>query len=168
MKPCDKPSDGIFSHEMPPPSVFVPIFRPKPGEEMRFIALNSTIEVVWLHWINTRTAPCIGEEAGCPYCNDQIARWTGFLGVLQVGTWKQGILELSAEAVRRCPQCNPIIHLRGRTLTYKRLPGRENARCVLAIGDLSPMLDRVPPEFDVRGFLRRLWHGYSPVNDGEA
>jgi hypothetical protein len=129
------------------------------------IVLADYFACVQVHWypLTRQTRCCVRPMGACPGCDaGELPRWKAYIAAEAVNSGRQAIVELTAEAVRRCPELylEPLPLLRGRLIgLVKSAPGQFAA--------VAPKMGRlkdgvaIPPEWNLPPVLQRLW-GFLP------
>lgn len=133
------------------------IFRTPTRKPFRAIVLSHRPVGSYTHYAGGRSRPCLGD--GCSICeHGQRPRWHGWLAVCDRKTFRRALFEYPRgadeslrEALRRYDS------LRGHEIRASRRRPEANARVVLEVSATLVDLDTLPPEFDVRSALVRIW-----------
>ena len=131
--------------------------RIKPGKPLNSLILSEDVVAAWTHYDGGRSRICLGAE--CQVCARNLAaRWYGYLCIYSTASNKKGLLEITP----RCAEALTAWHevhrtLRGARISVWRDGPRINSQlsCSVAEGGFSGTA--LPPPFDVRETLRRLW-----------
>ncbi len=151
----------------------------RPGRKYSVIGLGRLLGV-WTHWdaSESRTAPCLHEQ--CPLC-PRASRWRGYFPALVFtpgttsGTWEERVVEVTPDAAERLlrPDGSDLCasaDLRGLAWRLGRFSHARNSPITAEQVDVTALAATplvLPPEWDIRSDLLRLW-GYSPSRAPEA
>lgn len=143
---------------------FYPIWSPTPDREIHVVLVSQSLLGVFTHWIDGRTRPCLGSREECVGCDLKLPRrWKCFLGAFNPASGRLGILEVTQEAFLRCRQLNEDSgKLRGLTVRLIRTGLAKNARVTALVGARVTAGATVPPSFDVKAALERVWFSATP------
>lgn len=142
------------------PKQWYPIFRPPPGGRVQGYILTDHPVSVRTHWYDDAEWPCTLKTGRCIGCEGvKNERWTAYVG-LYTATRKTpvGILPITLHAAM---QCRELLlggsDLRGYHVIVRRVGTRKNSACYAEIGPKRLSSDKLPPAFDLRAALVRLW-----------
>lgn len=155
-------TNAIPWDDTPPPEQgkWLPIFRASPLAPARFFCVGSHIEGVWVHVVDERDRPCLGNADVCDHCRaNRNRRWKGYIAVWVTEHSRIMLAEITADAARHSPlDLTPKgPDLRGKQIVLSRLGRHKNSPVRVAFGkDLMGSAD-LPEDVDVRAALRRIW-----------
>lgn len=146
----------------------VTLLRPGPGETLRVALLSESFTGLWLHWVDGRTVPCLGEERGCPYhvsAEDWDLRWKGYAACARSRVYpvQPPLVEVTADAWNGCPilkQLSDARLCRGVMLELTRGRGGPRKRVTARLPDANRVVDHageLPPSPDVRTLVMVLY-----------
>ena len=143
---------------------YVPIIAAKPGAAVSAIVLSERMTAVYVHWSEGRSTPCRRPNGVCELCELSYAtRWKGYLGVFWAESGRIGLIELTTNAVDKCLDLRRKTSLRGGKIKVRRPGSRPNASVFAEFYEYHPSfgfaLKDLPPEFDVKGALMKVWFG---------
>jgi hypothetical protein len=157
----------------------IPIFSVPAGGQA-FLRCLADAQGVWVHWVENRSTPCLGDE--CCWCPSVPQRWKGYVPALlwrvthdpqrgHVGRWTPVVLEITEGIADQLGG-----NLRGKILDLSRPGQRRNSplRVVFLeqtrsvnddntvaratkVAALRAAQAELPPAFDVRPILERVW-----------
>ena len=151
---------------------WIPLLYPAGDLSVRGIVLVQKLVGVWTHWVDRRTVPCLewrdpetSEVSECPYDHRKYSRrWKGYLGIVQEGSWKRAIAEITAEGYRSCPLLRHFEgNLRGCNLRVYRVAAYKNAPTRVELGEPRAVKTLADP-FSVEAVLSKLWQS-RPAGD---
>lgn len=157
-KASGPPATRWTTDRAPPKVPHLPIERPKPREERKYIILGEACHGHDVHWDDGSTEPCCGKDQNCYWCHEgRSARRVWFLLVLDHVRRKICILQISNGAYEQNPQLrHGAGQLRGRWIRTWRVGLNPNARQVVAVGE-DARQQGLPAEIDVREHLAYVW-----------
>lgn len=140
---------------------FIPIYSPKPLSTLTLTVVCNELVSAQVHWLEKRHVPCIGAANGCEGCSRKRSiRVKGWLGCWEPNFNRLVLLEMTPEAMRQAnvPLLEKPPLLRGMGVKAWRIGKSEQApmRVELFRGIEGQEL---PPEFDVKTVLLRIWSG---------
>lgn len=141
----------------------IPIVSPKPGCKRQCVLLCQRIETVRVHYFDGRTWPCCGSKAKCEGCRRESCdvKWKGFAAACFVQSLRLCIAEITPHAVLSCPALETSEDLRGQGLTLERVGKSSSSPVTATLERVRGDLSKLPPTFDVREELCRIWEGDS-------
>lgn len=152
---------------------WLPLVRPGVGESLTVVCLSARIVGVWLHWIEGRTVPCVGEDEGCPYHEDDMAfglRWKGYFAAVRSVGASIVFGEITQEAWRGAALLRALSSagaLRGVKIALHRRRGGPRRPVIVELPALDQTIaraDLLPDPPDVRKAISVLWRGWTPPN----
>jgi len=146
----------------------VTLVRPGVGGLVRVVLLCARVTGIWLHWVEGRSVPCLGEDEGCPMHDGRDnwgLRWKGFMGcmTLQVSRPPNQLLEVTQDGWHRSlhlRQLSDTGKLRGVEVQARRGSKGPRARVayeVLCGGALVRYAANLPEEPDTKALLAVLF-----------
>lgn len=157
----------------PPAEVERPLFyqlvRPRIGETVSTVIISETLLGCYQHYDGSNTIPCVGRDQGCLPCAAGMNwRWYGYFGVYLPWNGKLGILQITRGAYDTCPAVQGTnVPFRGHYLKAWRRGRSVNSPLSIELGKrIDPK--GLPPEFDVKGALLRLWGIRGGASPGDA
>jgi hypothetical protein len=113
------------------------------------------------HFMDNRTQPHIEPAQFCEGCHRRIdKRWKGYLGCWDRHVGRLCLAEVTTEAFKTCRGFKEHANgLRGMALNLSRNGMSRNARCTAKLSMYGTDGPKMPPEFDVKAALERLWFG---------
>ena len=151
----------------------IPIDRCGAQSSMQYIVLSREVIGCMLHFFRGRSIPCLMPSEGwCDACTDPKGnepRWRGYLCCWRVHFNTFHLLELT-------PPCMTTVasfiegheHLRGAIIRLERPSGKANGRIVCQLEKTNVRENTLPPAFDVRDALERIWALHKIVRVGTA
>lgn len=142
------------------PKQWFPVFRPAPGGRVEGWILTDRAVSVRTHWYDEAEWPCTVKMGSCTGCERvKNERWTAYVGVyVPARKVPIGILPITLHAAL---QCRALLlgeqSLRGLLALVRRVGTRKNSACYAEIGPKRLPSDKLPPAFDLRSALVRLW-----------
>ena len=154
-----------------PPSgdggMYYPLLAPKPGKDVVGIILSECIAFVWTYYVPANGAGEKGHSLPCT-CTEQPCegakmkrdhRQKGYLACWDRAKGRLFIAEVTKEAYLRCPAFELFAGaLRGKTLRLCRRGEAANARVQAVVTAPQGQPFELPPAFNVRSALERIWH----------
>lgn len=141
---------------------YVPIVRAPERGALPLVVVGQDVVGIWVHWSGQHLLPCMGDPNGCRHCREKHGRkWMGYLAVWLEETDRVAILEIPSTAARECPHLERGVlpDLRGwRIVVDRHKPGKRGRIRVQFVRDCLQELP-IPPIFDVKPHLMRLWDG---------
>lgn len=142
------------------PKEWFPIFRPPAGGRVEGWILSERPVSVKTHWYDEGEWACtakIGRCLGCERVKNE--RWTAYLAaIVPARRVSVGILPITLNAA---VHCRDLLlggeSLRGFHCLVRRVGTRRNGACYAEIGPKRIATDKIPPTFDLRAALVRLW-----------
>ena len=152
----------------PERGVYYPIRSPKPGREVVGVVLSETITGAIVYYEPAgpderrgRSRPCNGDKKTCEGClggRDHV--WKGYLACWDRQSGRLFLAEVTREAYLRCPMFELFKGaLRAKLLRLTRNGEHANARVGARLEDLRVAGESLPPAFNVKSALERLWFG---------
>lgn len=142
-----------------PPSR-IKVWSPKPKQPLRGVILSPQVEGFRIHYLRewNRTIPCVGKEQGCYGCGPTTStRWQFYLGIYFVEAGRVGIVQITKEAKRTCPElCDPKLNLRGRMLFLERQGAAANSRVKADVREYTDG-HTLPLAPDILPHLLKMW-----------
>ncbi len=162
------PSQSIdWTDDQPDPDrKWYKIISVKPRERLSSIIISRKVVGVYTHWIDAGTQPHMKNEKLCQGCRMNIRKaWKGYLGVLWGLSGNITLLEVTPECVRLCPALQGKTDLRGMNIVVFRRGVQRNSPMQAEVTRMN-QIKGLPPEFDLRFHLCRLW-GLAPDHFSE-
>jgi len=140
---------------------YVPILSPGPGRTITGVILSDALVGVFTHWYDGRTVPCYHGPGGvCALCQWAPRRWKGYVALLWNGTPRQGMAEITLDAVRGCPRlADKDVSLRGLRLVLQRKGRVPNGPVTATVSPSPFQIESLPVPFTVQDALLRIWSG---------
>lgn len=138
------------------------LWRPNVATPVKAVLLGGKLYCCLCHYDRTigHNVPCLG-EGRCRYCPDAGIRPEGYLPAFDPLTRRKRVLVMTDSATagfQRATFQRP--DWRGAIVELKRMDGRRNARVGCRIvGEAA--VNALPPAFDVRAALERVWGLYA-------
>lgn len=147
------------------PRIGIQVWTPPP-KSRHYVRLLGPWRGVWLHWLNERTRPCLGETE-CQHCPDPDIRWMGYAPA-QLWTFGPPDTKSGVPKPAWMPIVCPITEQVATVLRPLQLPGlvvEIERRGKSAFGEMTAMVQEEmtaknptpPPPFDVVPILLRMW-----------
>jgi len=138
---------------------FYEIRSPTPDRDVQTVVLSASVLGVYTHHMNKRTRPCLGSREACEGCDLRFdRRWKGYLACWDRSKGRLELVELTQEAFLRCPALElKKGQLRGMVLRLARAGASRNARVTATLTPATWQPGILPPAFDVKSALERVW-----------
>jgi len=157
----DREGGSVSWSERPEPDrrPFYPIRTPTTDRDVVVVVLSADVLGVHVHYYNRRTRPCLGTKETCEGCGLRYdRRWKGYLSVWNRNIGRLELAEVTQEAYLRCPAFHTKKgDLRGMVLRLVRAGASRNARVTAILQPCQWERNVLPPAFDVKAALERIW-----------
>jgi hypothetical protein len=145
----------------PPASkAYIPVWRIRTREPVRFILLSPSVWAYWTHYANRRTHPCRSNEHDVCRCRlrEFPLRWKGFLCALNM-KGQFGFVEVTGEqAISIVAQADDGKTLRGLCYDLSRTSDNAGSRGrALRVTHVVREPDTLPQDQDPEALLMKLW-----------
>lgn len=152
-----------YGRPMPHRLPFYRVLAAKVGETYRLVSLAQRPTTIETHWVDSHTQPHCLPESECEGCRQKkTLRWKCYLPCLVCGTTTVVIAEITQQAVLHCAHLRePGRLIRGWAFSLRRKGVRRNSPVEVWPCDVRVDPRTLPPDFDVRPHLERMW-GFVP------
>lgn len=157
----DRAEPAVAYADRPDPDrrPFYEIRSPTPDRDVQTVVLSQSVLGVYTHHFNRRTRPCLGNRETCEGCDLRYdRRWKGYLACWDRSKGRLELVEITQEAFLRCPPFHTEEgKLRGLVLRLARAGASKNARVVATLQKATWPPGALPPAFDIKAALERVW-----------
>lgn len=161
MSDRDLPQPAWSDQPSPRHGTYIPVLRARPGIPVSAHILSARVQVVWVHWMGEDgTKPHYDAPHLCPGCIvGRAKRQYGYLAGWYATVGRYCLIEIPTRPLLDMwPDLDGSYStLRGQVISIRRMGDRANAQVAVRLVVGKVPADALPPAFDVRAALLRLW-----------
>ena len=147
-----------------PDERMIKIWAAKINRPLDCYVLSKRMEKTITHWVDGQSRPCTHPLTRCYWCKSKYGlRWKGYVGIFDPADGRVALAEITLNAFNSCAALRTCKDLRGGRLKLTRPGTRVNAAVRAEYFPYHPSFgfdkSAIPPEFNVREALMRVWLG---------
>lgn len=139
----------------------IPILTPRDGASVIGLLLSDLHVGCWTHFVARRTVPCSNHLSGCEHCERYRSNWKCYLPGWLPDVDRMFLVELTQQAViDGTPKGLKMpVFRRGQRIRVFRTGISNHSRMQFKLSEPEGNGYILPPPFNVRNQLKRIWAG---------